>query len=403
MKKNFLKVAALLIAAMLLVVSCSQEVAPKDENNGLVEARLNVAYGRDLTVEGDNKAENFDVKYSMEFLWSDQANGKIDAISGVVDEDNLPPTGKLGWVTPGYWKVTVKACEKDTQNVVFEGNASVYFNSNSSTATIYLEPVRNENNTISFEFYMQDLEENYGTDFVVKYTIAINGSPLAGHQNVAFTEAEAKKVYKTSSGVTTDETAEGAVYDNQRCYTKVIENLSSGYYTVTVSVYEKGENGLDLKGGVSKGMLLAGNSAKVGGHIEPSDYVATQVKSYFVDVDTTLTLVGDLGYVLENNTAKVKVSFTDNTNVKQFDNTLNLTDFSRSYYWMVDGSDNVITVQNVNTYTIGEAKEESFTVAKPGVKNISCRTIYSYEASPDEVYYWAETKSVSVKVEGITY
>ena len=49
MKKNFLMVASLLIAAMLMVVSCTQEVAPK--NDGLVEAKLGLAYGKDVTVD----------------------------------------------------------------------------------------------------------------------------------------------------------------------------------------------------------------------------------------------------------------------------------------------------------------------------------------------------------------
>ena len=64
MKKNFLKIAALLIAAMLLVVSCSQEVkAP--ENDGLVEAKLSVGYGRELLVSGDTKINNIVLTYTM--------------------------------------------------------------------------------------------------------------------------------------------------------------------------------------------------------------------------------------------------------------------------------------------------------------------------------------------------
>lgn len=407
MKKNFLKVAALLIAAMLLVVSCSQEVAPKTEDNGLVEARLNVAFGRDLTVNGDTNVEEFDVKYSMSFLWTDQASGKIDAVTGAVDDKPLHASGKLGWVTPGYWKITVKAYEKNTQNVVFEGDASVYFTHNSNTATIYLEPAKGEKNSIVFGFYMQDLGETYATDYVVKYTITKNGLSLGkDYTNIAFTEEQAKKVYKTENGTTLEQPTSNPVYDNQRCYTKTISNLDSGYYTVTVSVYVKGKNGLELKGGVSKGMLLVdGDTANVTGHIEPSDYVATQVKSYFVDVDTELTLVGDEGFTLseDKKSATVKVSFTDKTKVKQFDSNLDVADFSRNYYWLVDGSETPISVQSVNAYEIDKAKEETFTVTNPGVKNISCRTIYSYKVSDDKIYYWAETKTVSVKVTGIEY
>ena len=47
MKKNFLMVAALLIAVMLMVVSCTQEVAPKNE---LVKASFSVGFGKDIKI-----------------------------------------------------------------------------------------------------------------------------------------------------------------------------------------------------------------------------------------------------------------------------------------------------------------------------------------------------------------
>ena len=65
MKKNFLKVAALLIAAMLLVVSCAPEakVETVEKNNGLVDAKLNVAFGKAVKIEADNNAK-IQYKYS---------------------------------------------------------------------------------------------------------------------------------------------------------------------------------------------------------------------------------------------------------------------------------------------------------------------------------------------------
>ena len=53
MKKNFLAIASLLIAAMLLVVSCTQEVAPVD--NGLVNVTLSTSIsGKAITVSNLN-------------------------------------------------------------------------------------------------------------------------------------------------------------------------------------------------------------------------------------------------------------------------------------------------------------------------------------------------------------
>ena len=48
MKKNFMAIASLLIAAMLLVVSCAPEA--KVEDDGLVNASFSVAYGKDVVV-----------------------------------------------------------------------------------------------------------------------------------------------------------------------------------------------------------------------------------------------------------------------------------------------------------------------------------------------------------------
>ena len=51
MKKNFMAIASLLIAAMLLVVSCAPEANVEGKvEDGLVEASFGVAYGKDVTV-----------------------------------------------------------------------------------------------------------------------------------------------------------------------------------------------------------------------------------------------------------------------------------------------------------------------------------------------------------------
>ena len=73
MKKNFLKIAALLVAAMLLVVSCSQEVkAP--ENNGLVEASFSVGFDRDIKIE-DFKGTGITYVYSVTPNWDKLTTG----------------------------------------------------------------------------------------------------------------------------------------------------------------------------------------------------------------------------------------------------------------------------------------------------------------------------------------
>lgn len=415
MKKNFLMVATLLIAAMLMVVSCSQEVkAP--ENDGLVDAKLNIAYGRDLSVTGDSKAEDFYLEYTTEYLWTD-GEGENGYTEGVVGGEaagkKLEADGKIGWLTPGYWKITVNAYESNEQGqkvgtkAIFTGTTSAYFTSKIATATIFLEPAEANNNSIKFDFYMQDLGKNYGdksvanADFVVKYTISMNGTALSNHKDVAFSENEAKKVYKTTGGELVLE-AENNTYDNQRRYQKEVTVPKSGYYTVTVAVYEVKDGTETLKGGVTKGMLLAGNQAKVSGHIEPADYVGSSVNAYFIDVDTKLEAHVETE-TASNNTVTVTYTLTDNTNIAKYNSSISGID--RAYIWDFDGEP-TNPAQASNT-PLDENKQITKTkdYTKPGPKNVSCTTIYSYKVSDNEKYFWAETKSVQAKVStaGFTY
>ena len=61
MKKNFMAIASLLIAAMLLVVSCAPEAKVED---GLVDASFGVAYGKDVTVSMNNAVDIYYTYFS---------------------------------------------------------------------------------------------------------------------------------------------------------------------------------------------------------------------------------------------------------------------------------------------------------------------------------------------------
>ena len=118
MKKNFMAIAALLIAAMLLVVSCSQEVAPKaDVDNGLVEAKIGVGISsRDIAINAaDGNTNDITYKYTLEPMWQELENG-TPIVGKVTSEtelgkgnlsEGLTTTNTNKLVTPGLWKVTV--------------------------------------------------------------------------------------------------------------------------------------------------------------------------------------------------------------------------------------------------------------------------------------------------------
>lgn len=394
MKKNFLKIAALLIAAMLLVVSCSQEVkAPENEDNGLVDAKLNIAYGRDLTVANAVDAENFILEYTTEYQWTNgSGNGYTEGVEGEQTDVVLSSNGKLGWLTPGFWKVTVKAYKKEgeakTGNPIFEGSTSAYFTSKTSTATIFLEPAKAENNSIEFDFFMQDLG-TYDTDFYVKYSISMNGKSV---------DSDVKFI-KTDNNETNEVIPVNDGKGHQSEYKKKVTGLSSGYYTVTVAVYEVKEGRETLKGGVTKGMLLAGNEAKVSGHIEPADYVGSSVNAYFIDVDTELTkTVGNYS----DGKVTVTYTLTDNTNIAKYNK--DISNITKTYIWNYDGAtDNPEQESNTQLDSNNQiVNPRDYTL--PGVKNVSCTTIYSKTVG-QKTYFWAETKSVQVKIEpnGFTY
>ena len=156
MKKNFMAIASLLIAAMLLVVSCTQEVAPVD--NGLVEAKLNVGYGRDISVTGNTDAEGLSLQYKMTHNWTGDENYRDTITNPAPEFTDFPSGGNIGWITPGQWLIEVKASKNS--KTVFTGSITAYFSKNSRQATVYLAPVSNTTNcSIDITVSMQEIIE----------------------------------------------------------------------------------------------------------------------------------------------------------------------------------------------------------------------------------------------------
>ena len=390
MKKNFLAIASLLIAAMLLMVSCNQEVAPK---NNLVEARLSVGYGRDLAVTGDTNTSNISLTYKMKPLWTN-AQGTTENIHGKKESETLFTEDKpIGYVTPGLWEVEVFAYETakkegDTlaTNAIFTGKANAYFSNQKSTVTVYLAPVSDQENTntLNFEITMQDLVgdnsltvNNGNGSFKLVYSVYGTTGSAAIKDKVELTE----KVYSDSNN---DKVNDTTTY-------KGSTTLASGFYRVNVSVISVDNTGKeDLVGGITKGFLLSGGkTATISGHIEPSDYEKVSIDAFYIDVKTIVT-AGSVKYdnatSVEAADAKATVEFTATD-----DGTSGNTNSSRiSYIWYVadTGKTNVVTT-NENTYKV-EFKA-------PGWKTVTCQTIYSVDVD-DDTYSFADTQSTQVYV-----
>ena len=114
----FIFITALLLT-LLMVVGC--DVSPSITNSipgGCVEASLMVSSSRDLEfyvngreeplvgISEISKAVYF--YYTLESLWTvDDPLEKPYGEVTVWDSQRLPDDGKLGWVTPGRWKVSI--------------------------------------------------------------------------------------------------------------------------------------------------------------------------------------------------------------------------------------------------------------------------------------------------------
>ena len=395
MKKNFMAIASLLIAAMLLMVSCSQEVkAP--ENNGLVKAKLSVGYGRDLDVSGDTNTSEIVLKYTMEPLWN--IDGASEVIHGKKDTKTpFTDNGTIGYVTPGLWEVKVFAYEKDkateSDKTIFEGTANAYFSNQNSSVTVYLAPTSSQNNTLNFEITMQDLvgtgvaEGNTGKgSFKLVYSVYDTTGTIVDNKNkVVLSE-------KTLSDTNGDEKNDTTTY-------KGSTTLASGFYRVNVSIISvtKNEEGQDVEktvGGISKGFLLSGGKiAKISGHIEPSDYENVIIDAFYIDVKTKIT-ANTVSYTAaedSSNSAKAAITLTVSDN----GTTGNKGTITPSYIWYVANTE-------TTEYTSTNAANFTVTFKAPGYKNISCQTIYSVDVD-GETYSFADFQTVQVYVDPLKF
>ena len=389
MKKYFMAIASLLIAAMLLMVSCSQEVkAP--ENNGLVKAKLSVGYGRDLDVSGDTNTSEIVLKYTMEPLWN--IDGASEVIHGKKDTKTpFTDNGTIGYVTPGLWEVKVFAYEKDkateSDKTIFEGTANAYFSNQNSSVTVYLAPTSSQNNTLNFEITMQDLVEtgvaegNTGKgSFKLVYSVYDTTGTIVDNKNkVVLSE-------KTLSDTNGDEKNDTTTY-------KGSTTLASGFYRVNVSIISvtKNEEGQDVEktvGGISKGFLLSGGKiAKISGHIEPSDYENVIIDAFYIDVKTKIT-ANTVSYTEKDSTNPAKAAIT--LTVSDNGTTGNKDNITPSYIWYVANTDTTNTSTNDDSFTV--------TFEAPGYKNISCQTIYSVVVN-GVTYSFADSQTVQVYVD----
>lgn len=389
MKENFLKIAAMLIAAMLLVVSCTQEVAPKNEE--LVEVKIGVGRSsRDIEIDPADGAK-ITYKYTLTPEWSMVDNGT--PIHGAVTTetaidnktygiDDTPSVTTLGLVTPGLWKVTVKGYMND--EAVLEGALKTYFSGSSTSATVFVAPVSNSNEaakgTLEITLKMQDLgaTEKNKINYSIT-TLGVEGSVSGTIENSTMT-------------------------DHVGTYGKVTlsNRINAGFNTITFSIP-------GVKGGITETFLmLPGRTVTITGSVYPSDFVDSPISVSVIDLSTAELAIknGDevVGktdvavssaegattvemYVLNNGT-EYTFSFTEDADVKGLPS--DAGSLRRTYQWYV-GSKIIPSATNATaTSTALGIKTTS------GDYAITCVT--TYEFTIDGQDYKIEASATEGKV-----
>ena len=369
MKKNFLMVASLVIAAMLLVVSCTQEV--KAPESDLVEARLGLAYGRDVSIVVDN-VENPKVityKYSLKPMWGQLNNGtkifgektKADINGSFGVSDPVENVG-IGPVTPGLWEIHVMGYADD--KLVLEGKTSAYFvKGGSNTATVFVSPVETDaKETVKINLVMEDLGSDEKN--VINYTI----TNLASNSTTG--PVALSKTRNTDASYT---------YKAMTDSTEGIE-VSAGYNTITFTTSSSAG-----EGGITKTFLLIpGLPVTISGSVYPAAFESGKASINVLSMTgATLGIKNGEASVTEDTTDKVfKLTNGGSYSISVNDAALNLDAVksglpagtisgSTTYKWYVNGSE-------VNTGISTDKKTLTFSETIAGDYTVTCTIEYDY-------------------------
>ena len=392
MKKNFLKVAALLIAAMLMVVSCTQEIAPKNEDNGLVPASIGLAYGKDVTVDYGDENATIKYQYKLTAQWKDLDNGAPIYGNSSSWEDLFNGVGKtinanlsnadLKYVTPGYWLIEVQGLVND--KVVLKGSTKAYFSKNNNNPTVYVAPVENgeAKGSITLELVMEDLDSTdaeEGTGSKVYYLL--DGAD----------DNDTNRVYLRKGSKVTAEDGKNSAHN----YSVTTDTITSGYHTITIKVKE-------YDGGITKSFLMIpGNSVTIEGSIYPSKFIDSDASLVVVSLGKGTITVGEGSTaVLFNNSydgdpavvtggSSVKVSISGIALPSGMTGNIN-------YEWYVNGAKK----EDVSNATTANITIDNV----PGDYNITCIAKYTYAVADGTslTVYGCEECAAKVRVETVS-
>lgn len=342
---------------MLLVVSCTQEVAPKNEDNGLVEAKLNVAFGKAINIAPENQDASIYYYYTLTPMWgaldSGFRYGEGTYTLGTGTYSSAPDGIITTSVTPGLWKIEVKGYLEQigpdpTAKHVLYGVTKSYINKDENNIVVYVAPVTDESNEggLSIRLEMEDLEENGA---VTKVQYSIDGES---------TKHDLKQV---------DD-------DGQKLYVHdyITENnleLAAGFHTITFSLTNV------YKGGVTRSFLIIpGQTVSITGSIYPSKFENESASINILSLGngslsiSKVVTEGDNSASFEEGLAKgAKYTVTANgfSTINSVDGVYTVKSSSCEWYW---GSEK----NPVNTISSSSTTATLTTPSEPGVYALSC-------------------------------
>ena len=352
-----------LMMTLLLVVGCDvspvlDSFIPKD----CVEVSVMVSSGRDLDyyVKDGSKIEDYDsfsklhggFYYKLEPQWSYTDENKPYGIVSKLEK--LPENGKIGWVTPGCWKISIWGYNNYVP--AFYGEQIVYFSSNNSSTVVYIEPYGSPS-SFSIELTQPMYSENpYEYSYV--YSLIDSSGALFEEGLLNYPQIDNSTENKAVSGN----------------YYVDIDNIPAGFYSLTIKIYRNaGNNGTmpisdvkkgSLVGGITKGVFFcAGVNLAVKGSIEPSDYTLGNIEI------SGLCFVGSISHGELIIGSPISFTLDDQTVVGE-------STYNISYQWFVDG--NIINGANGITFN------HKFNTYGP--KEVSCLMVYQDTVNTEKVY-----------------
>ncbi|MCI7606824.1 MAG: hypothetical protein MSS69_08725 [Spirochaetales bacterium] len=366
----FIFIAAVLIT-LLMSVACDNTPV-LDNSNDLVLASISVTGSRSLVSSGAKDELSEIVQYAcvLKHLWTIDSEDYSASEEVYGDEEkyyeNIGSDGVIGWVTPGFWSVTVYGYNS-AHMPIFVGTTEVYFSPTNSKATVFMTPI-NGTGSVSFSITQPMLSDNiYEYNYIYRLYDITGNTMVISDEDGNSKKAEGVIKLDSNDGIT-------------GTYSASLSNIPYGMYSLAVYCYRNNTTiQLDSVSTIENGSLIGGEYKKlflyqsfmsetITGTLDFSDFVESDINISLLTINGSLSVTSG---ALSKET-DITFSLTDETTSDADKENYNIT-----YDWYVNGirtsdtSTAISTTQNFGTY---------------GPKEIACVVTYQHKVNTERVY-----------------